>query len=65
MANEDCPCKYCVAPKRHPGCHADCDEYKKWDIKHQQELVKIREKNRAENDCFPNRLRNGIKRRRR
>ena len=20
-------CKYCVAPKRHIGCHAECQEY--------------------------------------
>ena len=22
-------CRYCVAPKRHPGCHAKCPEYNK------------------------------------
>ena len=22
----DC-CRYCKAPKRHPGCHASCGEY--------------------------------------
>ena len=21
-------CRYCVAPKRHPGCHSTCPEYK-------------------------------------
>ena len=20
-------CRYCVAPKRHPGCHGTCPEY--------------------------------------
>lgn len=20
-------CRYCVAPKRHPGCHGSCSEY--------------------------------------
>ena len=20
-------CRYCVAPKRHPGCHGHCTEY--------------------------------------
>lgn len=24
----DC-CFVCVAPKRHPGCHGTCEEYKK------------------------------------
>ena len=22
-------CQYCVAPKRHPGCHGSCPEYLK------------------------------------
>ena len=22
-------CMNCVAPKRHPGCHSTCEEYKK------------------------------------
>lgn len=22
-------CRYCVAPKRHPGCHSTCPEYLK------------------------------------
>lgn len=25
-----CPCKECVAPKRHTGCHAKCREYGDW-----------------------------------
>lgn len=29
------PCRYCVAPKRKPGCHATCPEYAAW---FQQEL---------------------------
>jgi len=24
--NEERPCKYCVSPKRYPGCHAVCPE---------------------------------------
>lgn len=23
----DYPCRYCVPPKRHPGCHSGCEEY--------------------------------------
>lgn len=23
----DFPCRNCVAPKRHPGCHSTCEEY--------------------------------------
>jgi hypothetical protein len=29
----DC-CRYCVVPKRHPGCHGQCPEY----IKERAEL---------------------------
>lgn len=25
------PCKYCVAPKRKPGCHSMCQEHKEWE----------------------------------
>ena len=24
------PCRYCVPPKRKPGCKADCPEYAEW-----------------------------------
>ena len=31
MNNDPCPCRFCVAPKRHPGCHDTCtDEYIPW-----------------------------------
>ena len=23
----DNPCRFCVAPKRHPGCHGTCGDY--------------------------------------
>lgn len=26
----DCPCKGCVAPKRHVGCHGTCKGYTDW-----------------------------------
>lgn len=26
----DSPCHGCVAPKRYPGCHDKCKDYKKW-----------------------------------
>lgn len=26
----DTPCRYCVAPKRRPGCHSTCPEYAEW-----------------------------------
>lgn len=27
MTITDNPCRYCVAPKRHIGCHATCPEW--------------------------------------
>lgn len=38
-------CHYCVAPKRHAGCHSTCPEYikqrKQWDeLKAAEELAK-------------------------
>ena len=26
----DNPCRYCVAPKRHVGCHGTCPDYPPW-----------------------------------
>lgn len=60
---KDCPCRYCVPPKRNADCHSYCPEYKEWNAEHQEELAKIRELNRANDDCFPNKLRNYKKRR--
>ena len=34
MSNNTCPCKGCVPPKRKPGCHGACPEYKGWHNKH-------------------------------
>jgi hypothetical protein len=39
----ECPCKDCVAPKRHSGCHSVCPEYRDWNTLHQQEVSKVRE----------------------
>lgn len=43
MSNENCPCRPCVAPKRHPGCHGTCPEYKEWNESHQQDKIKIQD----------------------
>ena len=58
-----CPCKDCVPPERHPGCHPECEKYLAWSAERQQELAKIHKMLREESDCFPNHLRNGRKRR--
>jgi hypothetical protein len=53
ISNNICPCKDCVAPKRHTGCHAACKEYKDWNIIHQQELDVVR-KARNDEDVYIN-----------
>lgn len=32
-------CQTCVAPKRHPGCHGTCDEYKKARAKYDADMA--------------------------
>ena len=34
MSNKTCPCIKCVPPKRNPGCHGVCPEYKAWNEEH-------------------------------
>lgn len=36
-------CLKCVAPKRHPGCHETCPEYKKDKERHQS----LKDRNRS------------------
>ena len=43
------PCKDCVAPKRHVGCHATCKEYIDWKDEWDQEQDIIRRKKHEEN----------------
>lgn len=28
--SSDCPCKLCMPPNRHHGCHAKCEAYQEW-----------------------------------
>lgn len=39
-------CMYCVAPKRHPGCHGSCPEYLADKAKHDREKAEM-DKQRA------------------
>lgn len=57
--DKPCPCKDCVAPKRYPGCHAVCKEYIDWHNDRQDKLAAIYNMHKEENDCFPNKYRNG------
>lgn len=44
----DCPCKECVEPKRHTGCHSECTEYLDW--KAAEEERKAIERKRKEDE---------------
>ncbi len=44
----DCPCKECVAPKRHVGCHGTCRGYIDW--KTADEKKKDAERKRKEQE---------------
>ena len=37
-------CRYCVAPKRHPGCHSRCSEYIAEKAKHDEEKAAVDKK---------------------
>lgn len=56
MILSSCPCRYCVAPRRHPGCHAICKDYKEWNTLHKQELDRIRKAREEDIACFPQRV---------
>ena len=36
------PCRYCEAPKRHPGCHDKCKEFVEWKAETDQAKREIR-----------------------
>ena len=44
------PCKNCVSPKRHVGCHATCKEYADARQEHDSEKSMIREAKRVRDD---------------
>lgn len=44
-------CKDCVAPKRHPGCHGTCEEYKKEKAILDTQNKKIREEKDKDRAC--------------
>lgn len=44
-------CKDCIAPKRHPGCHATCQEYIDEKAKYTVEKAKERKAMDKERIC--------------
>lgn len=47
----DSPCHGCVAPKRYPGCHDKCKEYKKWKAD-EQVKKNVEQKRKKEEDAI-------------
>ena len=43
---DECPCKHCVKPKRHPGYHGHCKEKDEWDdtIKAAKDAIRTEQK---------------------
>lgn len=60
-----CPCKDCVAPKRHQGCHAECGEYRDWNAERQEDLERVRKIKYYETVCVPDVFKMHLCRRRR
>lgn len=44
------PCEFCVAPKRHIGCHSSCKDYKDFRTELDRENEAKRKIRNAEND---------------
>ena len=45
------PCRYCVAPKRHPGCKSTCAEFAEWlpgELERKETIRQNREKEKFE-----------------
>lgn len=45
-------CHYCVAPKRHPGCHDHCPEYVAEKAEHDRLKAMDAEKRKVKNDIY-------------
>ncbi len=54
-------CRYCVAPKRHPGCHDHCPEYIKEKAQHDAEKAADDKRKRIEYGII-SQLRSSIRR---
>ena len=57
--SQTCPCRGCVAPRRHSTCHPFCKEYIEW----KEQLNSENEKEKAEKEnerMFSNFRREGV-----
>ena len=51
--NNECPCRYCVSPKRHAGCAIDCPEWTEWKAIEEPRKAKVREAHTVEYLSIP------------
>lgn len=45
-------CQYCVAPKRHPGCHGTCPEYLKEKAEHEERKASDYKQRKVKGDIY-------------
>lgn len=45
-------CRDCVAPKRYPGCHGNCQEYLDEKAEHERRKEEIDRKKKISNDIY-------------
>ena len=49
---EDNPCRYCVKPKRYPGCHDHCKERKEWKAEHDAKCAEDYKRRKVAYDIY-------------
>lgn len=54
-------CRYCVAPKRYPGCHDHCPEYAEEKAEDQRLMSIDAERRRISNDLYEQRTAKVVK----
>lgn len=60
-------CRYCTAPKRHPGCHSTCPEYLKDKAEHERRKEQLDKERAVQNAIYEQRsihVRKALKNRR-
>ena len=54
-------CHYCVAPKRHPGCHDSCPDYAAQKAEHEKLKAADAKRRKVEDDIYNQRAENVTK----
>ena len=48
----DSACRECVPPKRHPGCHGQCEEYAAWKAKVEEKKKQYLENSKTDHQMM-------------